>query len=170
MIQIQPADGLEVVVDEMHDVETRSSRGYRVIAVVPAERMESHSVTKSRDQGNGYQQSYTEMVYEKVQRPQYLMRLDANSACARLSEQRDEAVRLTREAEKRRDAAESAIAVFQKQFDQAIAERDRSDAGLATKRKEIEVARAQARKLEVDVAKLRTAIGDLRMREILEGK
>ena len=168
---IEP-NAIDIIV-EASEVEHRSHLGYGLSAVVhtdvlvTAEDVEEKPV---QDPGYSYpnrNETITRRTHHLAREARFVMRLNPESAVAlkeqQISDVREEkrlvALELAGEKEKLQALAkekadlETKVAALQRNYDYATQDRD----GI----------RESKRKLEGDIGKLRTAIGDLRMKEIL---
>jgi hypothetical protein len=165
---------VHVVVGEK-EVYSRSQHGYVLVAVLytdVAEMLCDSESTPVTDPGYTYPNRTNMITHTKhqiVREPRFLMRLDGDSALAEkeklVASAHERANRVAEEhlAEKKRADA------LEKEKEKLTTERETAMKNYGHAMKNYETERDGRRKLEGDIAKLRNAVGAIRMKEILDG-
>jgi hypothetical protein len=163
---------VHVVVAEK-EVHIRSQQGYVLVAVLytdVAEMLCDSESTPVTDPGYTYPNRTNLITHTKHQilrEPRFLMRLDWDSALAEkeklVASAHERANRVAEEhlAEKKRADA------LEKEKEKLVTERDTAHKNYMSSVKNYEEQRDGRRRLEGDIAKLRNAVGEIRMKEIL---
>ena len=167
-------DLVTIVVGE-DEVERRSREGYLLIDIVYVDDIDLMPETTS-DNENGYNGQYgtrTHTVTKPMmaRRPRFVMAQGRDNTIEQLHFSLKEAQthaqtrilelsELARESEKKAD-------VQAKYAARLVEDKKHLDERNATLIKELEAARATSRKIELDIGKVRKAVGELRMKEIL---
>lgn len=168
---VKPVDGVVIVVDE-GQVEPRTWSGYRLLQIIFDEAADMLHETTC-DNENGYNNSYgtrTHTVSKPVvvRKARFVMVLDADSALERKTAELERATSKTHEHEQFARDAHATIAAFEKQVAELEAAKRRTSEQYTEKHKETVTLREQVRKFEIDIGKIRKAIGERQMKEILE--
>jgi len=150
------------VVRICEESDAQYQHGWRLIAIVPWKGRQ----LESEQQPNGLMIP----VWRDVGSVRYVLAQDENETVAEaqraaLGAQSDLAVERSD-----RVAAEAALEQEKKVSAKAIADFERANQFLIGKTRVLQIAEDAKHKMEADISKLRDALGDLRMREILEGK
>lgn len=173
-IKFDEKPAVHVVVGEK-EVYSRSQHGYVLVAVLYTDVAEMLCDSESMpvtDPGYTYPNRTNMVTHTKHQilrEPRFLMRLDWDSALADkeklVTSAHERANRVAEEhlAEKKRADA------LEKEKEKLAAERDTLSKNYRTSVKNYEEQCDRARRLEGDIAKLRNAVGGIRMKEILGG-
>jgi hypothetical protein len=159
------------IVVSADEVEMRSCRGYRLVEVVYSDGIE-HCLETTTDNENGYNNQYGQRTHEVskptvIRRPLFVMMLHADDAVAakQLEIERLEAI-IEEERAIVRESEKNAVTEAQhvKDLERSV---ERLSQGLTNRDKDLGSLRDLNRKFETDMGKMRTALGDLRMKEIL---
>lgn len=163
-------NSLVVVVEENH-VESFSSRGFRLLEIVFTDLLEEvEEKMMEQENGNSYgSKSRTGTKSVVVRRPRFVMVQNGNGALADKQADLDESLRQVHELRKDRDNFEIKAADLENKMKGLEADKRRLASTIEDKLKEITAERTSKRKIEEDIGKIRTAIGDLKMKEIIGG-
>jgi len=161
-----------VVVDE-NRVEDYSTRGFRLIEIVHTDMVEEIE-EKTKDDENGYGNSYGTKVHTVtkgvvLRKPRFVMVMDGSEALAEKQGEVHFLEKAAHDLRSERDDFEKKVTDLDGEVKGLEADKRRLATTIADKLKEITAERTSKRKLEEDIGKLRTALGDLRMKEIIGG-
>lgn len=164
-------NGHVVVVDEAQ-VAFMSSKGYELLAVIHQDRVQTEHQSQSEQDPTvsyGQPRTTTSVVSYVVREARYIMQLDAESAVAavqsELVQERTERARCRAELE----ATKETSAEITKERDKALHEREVLARRCNVAKEDCERERERVRTYEGDIAKIRAAVGAIRMKEILGG-
>lgn len=163
-------DGLVAVVDE-GQVELYSARGYRLVEIIYSDYME-YAVETTSDNENGYNNSYGNKTHT-VQKPMALRKAKfvmVQSGDQSIAEKQEEINGLRDDVRQNRKASEEAVKKstdFEKKVAALESDKRRLDEAIRGKTEELAEFRKSYRKLEGDLGKVRNAVGDLKMKEII---
>ena len=162
------ADDGSVTVCHANQVVGFERRGYRLREIIYRDVIE-HAVETTTTLEHGYQKNITQEVNKPfaLREPLFVM---VQSTDSTIAEQQDTIVMLQGELSQR-DANQREAARLSSECDKRLKQLEENNAHLSeVLRNEVagsEVLRRSNRKLEVDIGKVRTAVGDLKMKEIL---
>jgi uncharacterized membrane protein YqiK len=140
-----------------------SACGYRLIAIVPVDRIVPISDSGTNEHG----QYFNKTRQERVTDAKYVMALDAESAIAKTQAALAAATSRALTAEQRATVLEDETKKLRVDLAKAQEEVKRN-CGIAEALREGGKAEAdRRRKMEADIGKVRNAVGDIRMKEIL---
>jgi hypothetical protein len=157
-----PVDAITRVVP-LADVEHCSWSGFRPIAIIPVD--EFQSVTDSGTDDQGRFTSKTRQ--ERVATVKILVALDPGSALALRQGKINELTTLVSDAERRASDLRTENEKLTKLVKELTERVDREQARSSASRTLVDEIRANARKMEADLGKVRDAVGQIRMKEIL---
>lgn len=135
--------------------------------VVPRTDMESTPIT---DPGCSYSNRAdvkSKTVHHVIRQARFLVRLDQNSALAQKSEELEQAKHSAAAAKIRVRQGEEKCAALEKEKVKAETELERARKDFQFTVSDLETQRTAKRKLEIDIGKIREAIGAKQMKEIL---
>ena len=171
MLRSEPGEVYETV--EADQLRHMAYRGFSLVAVLYTDELKVAQDYESRpipDPNNSYSnrtETTSKAVSHVLQRPLFLMRQEAESALRDVSDELVDAKDKLRESKSAAEKATEHAAAMEKDLakvksDNAHAESVRKiiDADNATERR-------RNQKLEGDIGKIRAAVGELRMKEIL---
>jgi hypothetical protein len=164
-------NSVTVVVDESR-VEDYSTRGFRLIEIVHTDNIEDVEERTTKDDGNGYGTTLTTHCMTKsvvVRKPRFVMILDGDGALAEKQEEVQYLEKVVKELQAERDDFKLKVVDFDGKVKGLESDRRRFVNTIEDRGRELDTERASKRKLEDDIGKLRTALGDLRMKEIIGG-
>jgi len=171
----QPVDGVVTVCDE-HQVEGYCRRGFRLLQIIYSDYADMFQET-THDNDNGHNGSYggnmtaTHTVSKPMvlRRARFVMVLGEGQAL----EEADKKISGLEDELRRVNKASMDIVKTKEADEKRLKEleevRDRHLETIRLKTTEAGQLREKSRKLEEDIGKIRTAVGDIRMKEILSG-
>jgi chromosome segregation ATPase len=150
----------DTVITEVASMQSWAMQGYRPLLAFE-EKTRAIGVWNSQTQSNeSYDVVTTKFLMVRGGEPELVADLRGKAAFAATA--LNNATTALREAESAKKTAEAHVENL-KRNNVAL------EAGQKDLTKSLEEARARSRKMEVDISKLRQALGELRMKEILEG-
>jgi chromosome segregation ATPase len=169
MISTQKQEVVIVVSEE--EVETRSFEGYRLSEIVYKDRVEL-GVEQTVDDENGFNNQYGNRTHSVskplvLREPRFVMVSGLDDILARKQREIAELDGSLSDATEARRAAEEAVKTAVKRTTELEKEIETTNAAIRTIRDNYNTLRASNAKLEGDIGKVRTAVGVLRMKEIL---
>jgi chromosome segregation ATPase len=160
-------EGIIKVCDNFAEVESLCFRGYRLVQVLPDDRIEFGSEQTTTHE-NGYQQIKENVTKPLVlRRSLFVMLQDADQALAAKEAERATAERDARRARGEAEEAGRKAAEQAKLAEKLKRDVDSLDAQFRSRGEEQQRLRETTRKLEADLGKVRAAVGEIRMKEIL---
>lgn len=163
-------DGLVAVVDE-GQVEHYSMRGYRLVEIIYSDYME-YALETTSDNENGYNNSYGNKTHT-VQKPmtlrkaKFVMVQSGDDAMAQKVAEVDHLQQRLLTAESAKRDAERKVEDATKKTEGLESDKRRLDEVIRGNNETISDFRKSNRKLEGDIGKIRAAVGDLKMKEII---
>jgi hypothetical protein len=186
MLQISNPEESETRVIEAHELKELSKRGWTLVAVIPHQIVqiedepvpfESLQVEHQKRQGNyngGFHPGQGGVLYQKravvLQVSRYLVRRPKDATFEELADEAEKARSAAAHAEWEREAQSKVLKEATEKLLAGSKTIEKLEANERTQRSRLNTAETRNQKLEQDIAKIRTAVGELRMREILEGK
>lgn len=164
-----PKGSLHVVVHE-HQVQEMCRQGYRIIAVLEAE--QTDFVPRSEDvwvdaPGYSRKESIQKQLPVTARAPLFLMEKDADSALAESTEKNSSLEAALRQYSKARDEDAKELASITTKYDRAVKDATQEREHCREVVAQLNAVRTVKNRLEEDMAKIRQAVGELRMKEIL---
>jgi septal ring factor EnvC (AmiA/AmiB activator) len=158
--------GFQVVDANDGDLCNMTSRGWRLVAIIH-EQVVKQVYEETQPNQNGYRTQITKNIVMDVAR--YLIGREKESVLDDVSKRADD-------AEAKKNTAESTVCELKRELTKigtALNEQssvvEKLKAGIDTRDKTVFEARKTIQKFEGDIGKIRSAIGEIRMKEILEG-
>ena len=154
------------------EVESLTSAGWRIVRVMETAVPIRYTVkgAEQGNQANGWINTPAEVLEEIGTVPVFLVAQDRDTEMATLREQ----LQKSQESEESAKHSAASGAAFVKKLSADCAQEktghDAAMASLAEARAQLQKSREHARKVEADIGKLRSALGELRMKEILDPK
>jgi hypothetical protein len=168
----RPIDGVVVVAEE-HEVHSYCLLGYRLLDVVYSEHVEI-GCESTTDNENGYNNSYGTRTHSVskplvVRKAKFVMvQREEDALAQKQAELKAMEVLLHERATSEEEAVKNAAACAKTVSEQtSLVERLRSD--VRDVRDAMNTSIDRNRALEKDIAKIRSAVGELKMKEILAG-
>lgn len=172
-------DGVFKVVDG-YDLERSTERGWRLVEILRESDVsvgtdeELHPQFVNHDYGSGSYYGGDEKVRldkaHVVERSRFLLRKDPDSAIAEVVDEMDEMESRVSGMERERKAALERVGVVESQLGTLLRQVEEKNRQVERANTECAAARDQRLKIEADLAKVRQAVGELKMKEILAGE
>jgi hypothetical protein len=168
-IELEDGKGTVHIVVEGHTVYAKALGGYTLVAVVYTDLvvLANEADVLPPSQPGWSATNIQRTVARVVREPRFVMRLDRDSALAEKEEQLVAARAAAAEANNELRAEKQRAAVLAKDNEKLSGEREKLSVNYRSAMKNYEDQRDMRRKLEGDIAKIRSAVGEIRMKEIL---
>jgi len=166
-VKLDPIEGVgtyKVVTSDQ--LEYTVKQGFKPVACFRDQATAKEEVRIDQPGGRGY---YTEWRDVARERTCFLMAQDATSMVAEFEKERQRAKVYLDQAVDKKRAAEKLVEEATKAAEQSGKVIDSMTKQLANQAREIEQMRERSQRLEADIGKIRTAIGERQMTDILGG-
>lgn len=171
MFRTEPGEVYETV--DADKLKNMTCRGYLLMAViytdevVAAHDYESRPVTDPNNTYSNRTETTSKQVSHVIRKPMFLMRLEADSALAQRTEEMETAKSAQAVAENARKEQEALATKLASEVKTLADKNAHAESVRKILDQDKVEERQRNRKLETDIAKIRGAIGELRMKEIL---
>lgn len=170
MATAMPKHDVVKVVDEMQ-VEPLTRAGWRLEEVLKEQHIEtfeeSTPIASGSTSGGTYVSNYTGKKGFVVSKVRYLMKQDGNKALAEMDAKLKEAEQISWNAQHGRQDAEKKAEALDIEAKQLRNTQENLMGRITAQQDQLNKAQGANRKLESDIAKIRSAVGELKMKEIL---
>jgi hypothetical protein len=164
-------EGITKVCDDFHEVERLCYQGYRLIQIIHDDCIDFAAET-TEERPEQYQPSRTTHTVNKPivrRRALFVMLQGADEALAAKEVARANAEHKAWEAHRAAEEAKRKAAEQTKLAEKLTRDNEELDRSVRARAEEHGRLRDSNRKLEIDLGKVRKAVGEIRMKEILEG-
>lgn len=149
------------------EVESLSRQGWYIVEIRQQDRIENVSEQVALPTNNGYPTQFNNSRSVVVSEPKFVMAQDGSSVLLETSAKLSAAEFKTRDLQLALSDLATKVTAMEKKTAELTASLQRSEESVTSSRENYYAERKLKAKMEEDIAKIRNAIGELKMKEIL---